>query len=545
LRANRSYPIVAEIVAIVTIVITLPYTAEAARPEPGTVGVNLGGLYSWGEQIPFVDVFKMSSLWLLHSVTSPNNREVPRDLNGWVARLAPGEYAETTVFKGSGGHYPAGQYTLIYDGKGALDVGGDGVSVMSAEPGRILLQVQPTGGPNNGIRIRETSVDPSAPIKNIHLFLPGFTAEPKGNPFNPAFLDVLKPFKVIRFVGWAHPDRSETSTWSDERPITSATQASEVTARLKLGGVSLEYEIQLANLLHADPWFLVPLKADDNFVRNMATLVRDRLDPSLHPYVELSNEVWNISFPEAAYARDMGQKLGLDSDPAKAAAKWYAGQAVHVFDVWNSVFGPDASRTVRVLGGAYPLPPLTEAELSYQDAYKHVDVLAIAPYILPKSLGDYDAVSRMTPDQVLDQVQADVTGKFRDFTRYHLAITRKYGVDLVAYEGGPGLMSPHAPPSLLPRIGEILRAASESPRMAGIYQGMLDEWFSLGGTLFNHFDDCSPPGPWGDFGLVDYQFQDPKSSELLRMFSGYIASRRGPSMSKAANLNVSEPHGPQ
>jgi hypothetical protein len=530
---NSFCPLCKLIVVIVMVGAVASRPAAAARPVPGTIGINLNSLSSSGEEIPFVDVFKMSSPWTVHSEYSPAKQgPATLDANGWVSHLEAGEYAETMIFTWSDGHYPGGEYTLTYEGKGTLNVSGAGVTVVESSPGRVLLQVQPSaGGPGNGIHIRESGLDSAAPIKNIHLFLPGFAAEPKGNPFNPAFLAVLKPFKVIRFAGWSHVNRSETSTWMDERPVTFATQASPAGAAQKLSGVSLEYQIQLANLLHADPWFLVPLKADDDFLRRMAKLVHDRLDPSVRVYVELSNEVWNVgSFPEGAYARDMGQKLGLDSDPVRAGAKWYAGQAVHVFDLWSDVFGADSSRIVRVLGGTFSVPPINAVELSYQETYKHIDVLAVGLYVMPNFPTDYNSLSRMAPDDILDTVQSEVTGKIRDFSGYHLAITKKYGVDLVAYEGGPLLWATHVPPEALPHIIQTMREATESPRMATIYRSLLDQWFNLGGTLFNHFDDCSAPEAYGDLGLVDYQSQELKTSGVFQMFGGYIASHRGAMM---------------
>ncbi len=498
-------------------------TAQAAKPTPGTIGINLNALYSAGEEIPFVDVFKMSAPWALHKGGSANGQgEPPLDSNGWVTSLGPGDYAETSIFTGSTGHYPAGSYTLTYEGKGTLEVRGVGVTVTAQTPGHMVLDVKPSpDGRTNGIEIRETATDPAVPIRNIRVLLPGFTAEPKGNPFNPAFIALLRPFKLIRFIGWSHVNRSETEAWSDARPVTYATQASGATILRKLSGVALEYQIQLANLLHADPWFLVPLKANDDYVRRMAMLIHQQLDPKLHPYVELSNEVWNEHFPEAAYAKQRGSEAGLDPDPTKALVKWYTGHAVHVFDMWRDVYGPDAPRIVRVLGSAYSLPPVTIAELSYPDIAQHIDALAIAPYITPKILHDYDALSRMTPDEVLDAVEADVTHKFRDFTGYHLATTKKYGVDLIAYEGGPGLMSAGAPPNLLPLINQTLLTATRSPRMAKLYHTLLDEWFQMGGVAFNHFVDCSPPSNWGDFGMVEYQNEDPKSSQIFEMLSTY------------------------
>ena len=44
-------------------------------------------------------------------------------------------------------------------------------------------------------------------------------------------------------------------------------------------GVPVERMIDLANVLQADPWFCIPHLAEDDYVRQFATLVKARLDP--------------------------------------------------------------------------------------------------------------------------------------------------------------------------------------------------------------------------------------------------------------------------
>jgi hypothetical protein len=149
-------------------------------------------------------------------------------------------------------------------------------------------------------------------------------------------------------------------------------------------------------------------------------------------------------------------------------------------------------------------------------------------------LNDTTALARMTPDEVLDGVQAEVAGKMRDFAGYHLGFTKKYRVDLVVYEGGPHLWVPHAPPDLLPHIVDTMRQATESPRMAGLYRQMLDNWFSAGGSLFNHFVDCAAPSRYGVFGLVEYQSEEPSKSAIFEMFKSYIDSNRGAALHSGA-----------
>jgi hypothetical protein len=39
---------------------------------------------------------------------------------------------------------------------------------------------------------------------------------------------------------------------------------------------------------------VIPAEADDNYVAQLASLMHNTLDPSLHVYTEYSNEVWNF-----------------------------------------------------------------------------------------------------------------------------------------------------------------------------------------------------------------------------------------------------------
>ena len=76
-------------------------------------------------------------------------------------------------------------------------------------------------------------------------------------------------------------------------------------------GVPIEVMINLANTLHGDPWFCIPHQATDDYVRQFAALLRARLDPTLRPHIEYSNEVWNTSFAQTQWAIAESQRLGL------------------------------------------------------------------------------------------------------------------------------------------------------------------------------------------------------------------------------------------
>ena len=48
-------------------------------------------------------------------------------------------------------------------------------------------------------------------------------------------------------------------------------------------------------------WVNVPLMADDDYILQFATLLKQQLDPSLAVYVEYSNEIWNGGFSQFAW----------------------------------------------------------------------------------------------------------------------------------------------------------------------------------------------------------------------------------------------------
>src|SRR5581483_8613189 len=124
------------------------------------------------------------------------------------------------------------------------------------------------------------------------------------------------------------------------------------------------------------PWFCMPHRADDDFVRRFARLVHERLDPGLKVYVEYSNEVWNYQFGQTRYAQEQGTALKL-GNPENL--RYYSQRSVEIFKIWESVFGR-TKRLVRVLAAQAVNPWSSEQVLKWHDAYQHADALAIAPY---------------------------------------------------------------------------------------------------------------------------------------------------------------------
>src|SRR6202166_2587469 len=79
----------------------------------------------------FVDAMKQAAPW---SSKDP----LVLDRAGFVRFLAPNQVAETVIYPR--GSYPAGDYTLLYAGKGQFDFSRAGAAVVARAPGRIVLR---------------------------------------------------------------------------------------------------------------------------------------------------------------------------------------------------------------------------------------------------------------------------------------------------------------------------------------------------------------------------------------------------------------------
>jgi hypothetical protein len=253
-----------------------PGGAPMGNGAPIPVGINLSGVNDWSTQWPFVDVFKASRPWISQRQGTAWGEGGPVKLTaqGWVAALEPGQLVETIVMMDR--RFPAGNYTLLYEGEGDISFVFDNAKIISREPGKLVVQVRPN---EVGIFMRLKGINPNNPLRNIRFIMPGFETTYQTQPFHPLFLQRLKPFQVIRFMDWGGTNHSKQREWSDRPTVDRPTQAT---------GVALDYQIQLANTLKINPWFTLPAEASDDYVRQFATMVRDRLDPSLKVHVEYS-----------------------------------------------------------------------------------------------------------------------------------------------------------------------------------------------------------------------------------------------------------------
>jgi len=497
---------------------------EAARPDPlplsdpvptvtpvRSLGMNLNTLKDVSTMFTLVDVFKTSRAWIPHRPsddTWDTGEEIDADQFGWVRSLAPDQEAGTLMMAGVGDAYPGGRWTVLYDGDGEIAFGWD-ARIIDSEPGRLELWVTPEIGMH--IIIRETN--PADYIRNIRVIMPGFEEIHEEEPFHPTYIEFLKQFSVLRFMDWADSNEPENNVPSAGEWSPRITPDHETQGTVR--GVAFEYMIRMANDVRSDPWISVPIVATDEYVDSLATLIRDRLNPNRKVYIELSNEVWNPSFPQHAVAAERGTLLGLAdqtaADPYRFifpdevlflnALRYHSQRSVEVFEIFERAFG-SRDRLVRVIGGWLPdsLDLATQVAgdlLDWQQASTRADAYAGALYFgtFLASQESRTAVEAMSAETILDTAAADLRLMLEVGAGLSEFISQR-DVELMAYESGQSLIQPTETPYPSDLVEEKLTAAQNDERMNGLYVELLNGWAEFGGHM-NLYNDSLPHGSFG------------------------------------------------
>lgn len=468
-----------------------------ATPAPVTgrmpLGTNVAGPDDWSTELSFADVFKMSRRWFSGStLTWQDDRTLDLDDHGWVRSLQPGQVARTLLFwppQGMQARFPSGTYVFEHAGNGTIQTTSN-VRRTAAGAGRETWDIDAT----HGVGIFITATDPADPIRDMHLWLPGLG--PSAGMFNPTFVDRIRAYRVIRFLNWdvgQNHQEYRPVTW-DQRPLVED-------ARWNVRGVPVEVQVDLANLIGADPWFNIPHTASDDYVRAFALAVRDRLDPRSKVYVEHSDEIWNYVFPVASYAQERGLALGLSTDPFRAQLYYNSLRSTQIFSIFEEVFPRE--RLVRVLASQFGNPWVSEQQLAFGHTAAQTDVLAVAPYF-DFRMPELAEVATYSLDRLFTELRDRILPERRHVMAMNLDVARRYGVGLVAYEGGQSLV-PMGPER--ERLATLFLAANRDPRMGALYDRYLRDWNEVVGTTFVHLANCFAHGGQGGsgyFGSLEY-----------------------------------------
>lgn len=319
---------------------------------------------------PFINVLKTATEWR----SSPQSGQT--EMN-WDALVAGGNISPT----GTINSIPVGQDNLVMDALGYMDASsgasgryrlfyscrvpdaGNNIWIMggvsnidNSVPGQIdfdftangssSVTIMMVGVPSDGEGAAPITL--TAMVKHDHLDL-----HAAGEVFDPAWLDVIRNNRVLRFGDWQRVDRyradpndaSVQSHWADR------TQVDRITYD-GAPGVPFEHMFSLCNLVGADAWINILSAATDDYCTQLAALALQMLGPNRRLYTELSNKAWDAAnYVTADYFRYLAD-LWFSDTSMESCMEAYGGRSAEVFAIFQSAWtGANAGRLRTVLQG--------------------------------------------------------------------------------------------------------------------------------------------------------------------------------------------------
>lgn len=471
------------------------------------LGMNFHRETFFSRDWAFLDTFKQAAAFVSRAPNgSMDTRPIAVDAQGWPTSLQSSQWA-TTVFPTRDG----GTYQVSWDGSGTVTLQGGPVTHL----GPNILNIELL--PNARGQLNIATLDPANPVRNIKIKKTSLASSPA--VFHPTFLDRLGKFSTLRFMEWNRCDEVTATNWSERTPPDYAVQTGTLH-----GGVAYEHQIALCNVLHSNYWLNVPYTANDDYVTQLATLVRDSLDPTLKVYIEYSNECWNGVYPQRQYCINQGVAINLDPNPGIAGFKFQSQRSVQIFRIFEQVFG-GTSRFVRVMGSFVGQVAQHQTLLSWQGASADVDALAVAGYFGVRFDQDPQGmaarVHSATVDQLMDYLYTWAVQDTLNLVSRSVQVARAYAKPLIAYEGGQHLTTPGSLYGDTDIQGKF-DAANTHPRMADCYKKLLDGWKQLGGGLFTAYAYVYAPNIYGRWGALSSQDQDPSTAPKFQALSAWI-----------------------
>lgn len=520
----------------------LAWSSVDSVAEELSLGINLNRVVDYNPSWVFVDAIKQSRPWVSVAFNAETGEEkwgdggplplnqfgMPTSLRAWQneAGQQMQQRAVTLAFREIGDAFPAGIYQAEWKGRGRVEfsLSGKVIEQGTRPDGTSFanVDVQPSDA---GIMIKIVETDSDDPIRDLHLWLPSFdginfakaSRDEGSSPFHPLFKQRLEPFSTLRFLDWTATNWTTEHEWAERTLVRNCQQSGHNSGK----GVALEYVIRLANELEKDVWINTPPWADDEYVRSMAELFREHLNPDLKIYVEWANELWNFApgFATHPWVKEQAarpENRGLSH--WRVAAKNIKQDMV----VWSDVFSKQPNRIVRVVAGQSANPWVAK-ELIQRVGLANIDAVACSCYIqLTKEQRSRFTAATSAEDVIaaaranLPRVQSELAAHKR-LTDMCSKIAKR-PIRLVAYEGGQHF---DAGGKDVPYLQALYDVQSD-PAIETLYSEMLDIAENAGVQLLNHYAYIDRNSIHGTWSALSRQDQPTSSAPKYRALISWI-----------------------
>ena len=534
-----------------------PNSGDGATADGATFPshVRPPGTFNLGMNVPGLNYYNNAAIYadLALAISGNNGPWDSTAHSGMAATLdatgGPTEAASTALPT----VYPSGAYMITWDGTDAITVGGVSVGNTMSTPTTTMtggvqhntatLTLVQTLAPQTGSGPNWFQLEASGAVSNVHIQAPAALTSSSGR-FMKEFVAKLQPFTTLRFMDTLNTNGTLVKDWSDRTWPDAGSRAGTKQ------GIAYEDVIALANETGQDVWINVPVLATDDYVCRLARLFHygeqgdksngacdpkapagaattPTLNPNAHVYVEFTNEIWNTGFQqwEDIYCMVNGttDATGKHCDVtaptsaigaaalADTALPWSSDKYAkstefglilvkRVSDIFRDVFGCATGKgcqaqipmNVQSAYAAEVEPGFAFMKTAY-GSLAAVDAMAVAPYFNIDNGSDtsVDAIFTDLTGSILNTPSGQIAG----WIKGDLAEASKYGLPLVAYEGGQGLSG----------ASNNLITAQSDPRMFAAYATYFNSlWDKLVGKdqLFIHYSYCGSYGTYGSWGAL-------------------------------------------
>ena len=482
-----------------------PDRGGSGRPATPLMGMNVGAATSYGNVWVFVDMMKHSREWR----TWEENRTwtVVEDPFGWPVSLLHQDGRTMAIDDAHSIYMYAyyrgitGDVVLAWKGDGDVSLEGNH-HVLSADGLPVVKRrVYTFRESSDGVfKVRVARSNPADPVREIRMWMPGF--EGSQEVFHPIWTAILEPFPCLRFMEWGKTNGSLQKEWGDRTTLRHMRQTTN--------GTAYEYMLRLCNELQKDAWICVPAMASDDYVRELARLIKENLHPDRRVYIEYSNELWNSAFSQTHWLWDQAQ-VEIDTHRLTDAQgtplrKWeyasvlYGRRSAEIWKIMARELG-DPERIVRVIAHWRWLNSCMGAALDPAHGDSRVDLITTHGYFISHDALTYAQrnLEKWNLDDAMDVLeQLHLLGKAMEWREEIGAIKRDWpGIPVSCYEGGQHFANPFDAGLQGAALVDKMIAVNADPRIRKIYRTALETWHMAGGDGFMAFTDC---GEWGKFG---------------------------------------------
>jgi len=398
-------------------------------------------------------------------------------------------------------------------------------------------------------------------IRNIRLIRPGYPSYTV-QPFRTLYLNALAPFSTFRFMPFLQTNNQVPDSYLSPSPTLKNGNKLEWEDRQLpdqipyTKGAPWETVIDLINMTGRDAWINIPHAATDQYVTNLAILLKNKLRPDVNIYLEYSNEVWNPDFPQYHYNQEFtdfapeaeevrkGSTYGNTYWSSIARPRRVAQRLIEISHIFETVLEISVASRTRIrpvfawqIGCAY-------CRERYQDVLQWVDstyghpkdffyAIASAPYFGDWLPGRQTRASG-SPEEVVAVMQANSDAALSAINEL-AGYARQYGIWHLMYEGGPDNGGPN---QNMVNLANRINANRTNAMYETIKHYYQKNWFdttriphasaNMLANYFVHTSKYSRYGCWGALEDLTHSQIPEKSPKFQALLEVTGSNRVGP-----------------